>query len=42
MAETIGTPFWLVFIMGIWVVASLGIGAKAVFFDSEKANQFED
>lgn len=39
---TIGSPYWLAFIMGIWVVASLGIGAKAIFFDSEQPNQFDD
>ena len=42
MAETVGSPYWLVFIMGVWVVACLGIGAKAVFFDSEQSGQFEE
>lgn len=42
MAETVGTPYWLVFIMGTWVVACLGFGAKAVFFDADQPNQFED
>ena len=42
MSETIGSPYWLVFIMGIWVVASLGIGAKVIFFDPEQDKEFED
>ncbi len=42
MAETVGSPLWLVLIMGVWVVACLGIGGKAVFFDAEQAGQFED
>jgi len=36
MHETVGSPYWLVFIMGMWVVACLGIGAKAVFFDADR------
>lgn len=39
MAETVGQWYWLVLIMGIWVVASLGIGAKAIFFDPEKGDE---
>ncbi len=41
-ATTIGSPYWLVFVMGIWVVASLGLGAKAIFFDAEQQSQFEE
>ncbi len=40
--EMVGSPYWLVFIMGIWVVASLGIGARVIFFDAEKPSQFEE
>lgn len=36
MAETVGQWYWLISLMGIWVVASLGIGAKAIFFDPDK------
>lgn len=42
MAETVGSPYWLVFLMGIWVVACLGLGCKSVFFDSERPDQFEE
>ncbi len=42
MSETVGSPYWLVFLMGIWVVALLGLGAKAVFYDATKSEQFED
>lgn len=41
-ATAIGSPYWLVFLMGIWVVASLGFGAKAIFFDPDQKGQFED
>jgi hypothetical protein len=42
MAETVSRPYWLIFVMGFWLVAYLGLGAKAVFYDAEKADQFED
>lgn len=38
----VGSPYWLLFLMGIWVVALLGLGAKAVFYDADRAEQFED
>lgn len=42
MSEAVGSPYWLVFLMGIWVVACLGIGCKAIFFDAEQSSQFEE
>lgn len=42
MFETVSSPYWLVFVMGIWVVACLGLGCKAIFFDSENPSQFDE
>jgi hypothetical protein len=42
MDHVVGSPFWLVTIMGLWVVACLGIGCRVIFFDAERPDQFEE